>query len=545
MLHLINSVRNRFRLQGIISLPAKTGLAFIAFTVMGLTAQAQLVQPELSHADKAQSLNDASRIGRTAGSKAPEFQELYDYETSDQNLMSVSFPYQTILHKAYVVMLAEQHILSHPEAVTILKGLATVDSLAVNNPMLRVYLPYEAALIKQVGNVGGKMHIGRSRNDIDNTVNRMYLRDKLLDVIQSVIRLRLALIKKAQEHENTVMVVYTHRKEAQPVTLAHYLTALDESLAGSLDRYMELYQRLDKCPLGSGAAGGTSWPLNRERVAALLGFEGLVTNSIEGTAGWDHITEFASDNAIFMSTVGRLASEIQLWSTDEYNSAELDNAFAGISSMMPQKKNPDALERTRKASALVTGQLMGILASVNGIEYQHSGVRLMLEPKSIDAVLAGTHAMTGVVSTLHINEAVMLKYAREKFATMTDLADLLVQKAGMDFRDAHELIAEVVNMAISENKTADQITLSMIQSIALKKQGKALAINEQQLKDVLDPAQSVKRKTGIGMPAPSSVQKMIDKALSDIADKNKWLHNHQIQLQQTNNTLTDMLKKYS
>ncbi|MGY0041065.1 lyase family protein [Pedobacter sp. NJ-S-72] len=281
---------------------------------------------------------DASRTGRTSGSKAPEFQELYDYEVSAKNLISVTFPYQTLLHKAYVIMLTEQNIINNKEAKAIFNGLLKVDKLAIENPSLQVYLPYEAQLIKEVGSVGGKMHIGRSRNDLDNTINRMFLRDQLLEVIGAVIRLRAAIQTKALDHVETVMVIYTHRKEAQPGTLAHYLTAIDESLAKSLDRYLQLYERIDQSPLGAGASGGTSWNLNRYRVADLLGFNQLVVNTIEGAAGWDHITEFASDNAIFMSELSRLASEIQLWSTDEYSSAELDNSYAGISSMMPQKK---------------------------------------------------------------------------------------------------------------------------------------------------------------------------------------------------------------
>lgn len=489
-------------------------------------------------------LQDASRIGRTSGSKAPEFQELYDYEVSAKNLVSATFPYQALLHKAYVIMLAEQKIISYEEAKTILAGLFKVDQMAIANPSLQVYLPYEAQLIKEVGSVGGKMHIGRSRNDLDNTTNRMFLRDQLLQVIGSVIQLRTAIQTKALDHLQTVAVIYTHRKEAQPGTLAHYLTAIDESLAKSLDRYLQLYERIDQCPLGSGASGGTSWKLDRYRVAELLGFNQLVVNTIEGAAGWDHIAEFAADNAIFMSDISRLASELQLWSTDEYNSVELDNAYAGISSMMPQKKNPDALERTRKASAITTGQLMSILTSLNGIEYQHSGVRVMLEPKAIDALLAATHTMTGVVGTLHVNKERMLSYARQNFSTMTDLADLLVRSANLDFRDAHELIASVVSKAIAENKTADQITISMIQEAAKKCLGHALGINEQQLQTALDPAQSVAHKTGAGMPSAAAVMQMISTGQKDVAAKAAWLEQHKTRLSEKNKKLMALVKTY-
>lgn len=484
------------------------------------------------------STQDASRIGRTSGAKAPEFQELYDYEARNETLIDAMFPYQSLLHKAYVVMLSEQKIITREEAKTILKGLAKVDVLASKDPSLRVYMPYEAALIKEIGSVGGKMHIGRSRNDLDNTTNRMFMRDKLLELMEALVHFREVLLEKASGNLQTVMVVYTHRKEAQPITLAHYLTAIDESFAKSLQRYRELYDRIDQSPLGSGATGGTSWPLDRIRVAKLLGFDKLVVNTIEGVAGWDHITEFAADNAIYMSGLSRFASEIQLWSTDEYGSVELDNAYAGISSMMPQKKNPDALERSRKAAANTVGQLMAILTSLNAIEYQHSGTRSPLEPKSLDAIMAATHAMTGLTRTLHVNRETMLKYASENFSTMTDLADLLVKEAGLDFREAHELIAMVVNDALSQKKTADQITLEMIKDAAEKQFAKKINITDAQLQDALDPEKSVERKSGLGMPAPESVKHMINQGMLDINEKRNWLNKKKKGLQDAYDVLS-------
>ncbi|WP_110829606.1 argininosuccinate lyase [Pedobacter nutrimenti] len=525
-------------------------LAVLTYFLLPLKSKAQFLNEKVSTTDSSKNtrlknLSDASRIGRASGSKAAEFQELYDYEVSSKNLIGETFPYQTLLHKAYVIMLAEQKILNPDEAKNILQGILKVDQLAVKNTALQVYLPYESQLIKEVGSTGGKMHIGRSRNDLDNTTNRLYLRDQLLEVISAVIQLREAIQSTALLHLETIMPIYTHRKEAQPGTLAHYLTAIDESLSKSLMRYIELYDRIDQCPLGSGASGGTSWDLNRQRVAELMGFKQLVVNTIEGAAGWDHITEFAADNAIYMNGLSRLASELQLWSTDEYNSVELDNSYAGISSMMPQKKNPDALERTRKAAALTSGQLMSILTSLNGIEYQHSGVRLMLEPKALDAILAATHTMTGVVRTLHVNKQILLDYTRKNFSTMTDLADVLVRAAHLDFRDAHELIAAVVIKAIAEKKTADQIDLEMIQTAAKEKLGHKLSISEKQVKTALAPLQSVAHKTGTGMPAASSVLQMISTGQKDVASKTLWLEKQKTYLSGKNHQLMELVKKYS
>ena len=460
---------------------------------------------------------DATRIGRTSVPKAPEFQELYDFDAAAKTLPDATFPYEVRVHRAHVIMLAERGIIERKDASRILHGLDVVDARAKSDASLRTYLPFEAALMQAIGPVAGRMHTGRSRNDLANTVNRMYYRERIEDVIGALIALRATVVDKAAEHLDTVMVVYTHRKEAQPITLAHYLMAISESLGKSIDRYEQLYVRMNQSPLGAAASAGTGWPLDRRRTADLLGFDGLVVDTIEGTAGWDHIAEFASDNAIYLSGLGRLASEIQLWSTDEYRSAELDPAFAGISSIMPQKKNPDSLERTRQIAANSVGALTSVLTSLNAIEYQHSVVRVPLEPRSIDALMAATHAMTGVVRTLQPDKARMLRYAAENFSTMTDLADALVRDTGIDFREAHEIIARVVTEAIDKGVTANHIDDAMIQRAAKAQLGHGLSMSDAAIRDALDPVRGVARRNGEGGPAPDAVRRMIASARADIA----------------------------
>lgn len=466
---------------------------------------------------------DGSRIGRSSVPKAPEFQELYEFDAAAKTLPDATFAYESRLHRAHVIMLAEQAIITEKEAAQILAGLDQVDRDSLQDASLRTYLPYEGALIRKIGPVAGKMHTGRSRNDLANTVNRMYYRDRINEVVEALIALRQTVIQKARENTDTVMVVYTHRKEAQPITLAHYLMGISESLGKSIERYEELYARVNQSPLGAAAAAGTSWPLDRNRTADLLGFDGLVVNTVEGTAGWDHIAEFASDNAIYLSGLSRLASEIQLWSTDEYRSAELDDAFAGTSSIMPQKKNPDSLERTRQIAANSVGALTSVLTSLNAIEYQHSVTRVPLEPRSIDALIAATHAMTGVVRTLHPNKPQMLKYAAENYSTMTDLADMLVREGGIDFREAHEIIATVVVAAIDQGLRSNQVTAVMVEEAAKASLGHGLGITERQVADALDPGKSVERRSHLGGPGLPSVTAMINDAEIQVRAESKRL----------------------
>nr|WP_157034236.1 argininosuccinate lyase [Sphingomonas sp. Y57] len=482
----------------------------------GLLALA-IALPAIAAVARGETLADGSRIGRIAVPKAPEFQALYDYDRDALPLSDATFPYEVRQHRAHVVMLAERGIITLSEARAILAGLSVIDRRAATDGSLRAYLPYEKALIGEIGHVAGKMHTGRSRNDLANTVNRMFYRDQINRTIEGLLALRRALAAKAAAHLDTVMVVYTHRKEAQPITLGHYLMAIDESVAKSVDRYEQLYARMNQSPLGAAASAGTSWPLDRERTASLLGFDGLVVNTIEGTAGWDHIAEYAADNAIYMSGLSRLASEIQLWSTDEYRVIELDPAFAGTSSIMPQKKNPDSLERSRAAAAQVTGSLMAVLASLNAAEYQHSGARVAIDPRSLDAMMAATGAMTGVVRTMRPNRQRMLDYARRNYSTMTDLTDALVRDGGISFREAHEVVAHVVVAAIDAGKSADQITLTMIDRAAKAQLGRAIPLSARALRDALDPKTGVMRRAGIGGPAPASVKVMIDNAQTAIA----------------------------
>nr|6G3D_A Chain A, Argininosuccinate lyase [Chelativorans sp. BNC1]6G3E_A Chain A, Argininosuccinate lyase [Chelativorans sp. BNC1]6G3F_A Chain A, Argininosuccinate lyase [Chelativorans sp. BNC1]6G3G_A Chain A, Argininosuccinate lyase [Chelativorans sp. BNC1]6G3H_A Chain A, Argininosuccinate lyase [Chelativorans sp. BNC1]6G3I_A Chain A, Argininosuccinate lyase [Chelativorans sp. BNC1] len=486
---------------------------------------------------------DATRIGRATGAKAPEFQELYDFDAAALTLTSAVFPYDSQIHRAHVVMLTEQGILTVEESATILSGLAQVDELAATDGSLRTYLPYEAALKRTIGSVAGKMHIGRSRNDLANAGKRMFLRDQLLRTIEAVIGYREAVVHKAADHLDTVMVVYTQRKEAQPITLGHYLMAISENLAKNLDRYRELYARINLCPLGAAATAGTGWPLNRDRTSALLGFDGLVVNSIEGVAGWDHVAEHAFVNAVFLSGLSRLASEIQLWSTDEYQVAELDASFAGTSSIMPQKKNPDSLERSRKAAFAAMGPLVGILTSLNAIEYQYSAARVELEPRSIDALIAATHAMTGVVRTLHPNKERMRQYAAENYSTMTDLTDMLVRRVGIDYREAHEIVAHVVITAIEKGIKANKIGLDLVQEAAVAQTGAGINVSADDIKDALDPWQNVLRREGKGMPAPMSVKASIDDAMAELHKDRAWLANATQALANAKQTLADSVQQ--
>ncbi|WP_394824995.1 argininosuccinate lyase [Pendulispora albinea] len=461
--------------------------------------------------------DDGARFGRTSTPIDPAFRAMYDFRSHAPPLNDAIFYAQTAIHRAHASMLAEQHILSPREASSILSGLARVDAMAAHDPALRAYMPYERALIRSVGPIAGKLNTGRSRNDMGNAERRIYYRDRVNVLVSELIAFRTVLVDKAAENLDTVMVAHTHRKQAQPITLGHYLMAHAESVGKSIQRYEDLYKRLNLSPLGSAATAGTGFPLNRSRTAELLGFDGLVTNSIEGVAGWDHVAELAAANSIYMSSLARLASEIQNWQTDEFNDVELDDGFAGTSSIMPQKKNPDSLEYIKLASAETMGVEVSILASLNAIEYQHSDDRAPIEPRALEAVLASTRCMAGIIRTLHANKEIMRKAATEGFATMTELADTMVRKTGIPFREAHEIVARTVTRAAKDGIKANEITLARVQSAAHEELGHDIALSEADVREALDPMVVVERRATEGGPAPSSVKAMIETTRDDIA----------------------------
>lgn len=466
---------------------------------------------------------DGSRFGRAKEPLAPEFKELYDYKANAKSLQDATFKAQTQVHRAHTIMLAEQGIISPEEASSILAGLGAVNAQADADPALQAYMSYETALIKEVGGVAGKMHIGRSRNDLANTINRMYYREEVNSVIQALLELRKVLTSRAQENLDTIMVVYTHRKQAQPITLAHYLMAHAEAVGKSIQRFEDLYRRVNQNPLGAAASAGTGFPLNRDRTAELLGFDGLVVNSIEGVAGWDHIAEFASANSIYMAGLARLASELQNWQTDEFDMIELHGSFAGSSSIMPQKKNPTSFEYTKQAAAETLGELVAILSSLNAIEYQHSSARVPLEPRAIDRVLAATRTMTGAVRTMTPKKGRMLQLVTGGFSMMTELTDTLVRESGLAFREAHDIIAHVVDDILASGRQPDQVDTKMIQAAAVDTLGRRIDIKASSVAAALDPANNVARRDGVGGPASSAVAKAIEATNQEIAAAEKRL----------------------
>jgi argininosuccinate lyase len=453
---------------------------------------------------------DWERFGRASKGVSPEIRMLYSFRVNSRSFDVASYYAQILVHEAHTVMLAEENIITEDEASSIIKGLKEVKELAQDDTKLVGYMSTETALIKKIGEVGGKMHIGRSRNDLGHTQRRIFYRDQVNRLIKAVIEFRKKLVDTAEKNLDVIMPGYTHWRQAQPITLAHYIMAHVQAASRTVECLEGVYKRTNISPLGSAAFAGTGWPINRERTRELLGFDGLVENTHDGVAAIDYYMELSSALSIHMSNLSRLAEDLQIWSSDEFKFIELDEAYAGTSSIMPQKKNPVILEQVKSYAAETIGNMVSVISSMKGASYTNIVDRVMLEPVTIDTVVGSTNVMTGLVETLQPLEENMLKKLREGYSTMTDLADTLVRLFNISFRQAHDIIAQVTIESLKKDIKAEEITPEMIRTASNNLIGKSLNIPEAELEQALNPRLNVNRRKGIGGPAPEAVRATLD-----------------------------------
>jgi argininosuccinate lyase len=464
---------------------------------------------------------DWERFGRARKAEAPEITELNKWRRNPRSFEVASYYGQVLIHRAHTVMLAEQGIITKEEAKRIIDGVKAVEKDAESDPGLVGYMSTETALIKRVGEVGGKMHIGRSRNDLGHAQRRIFLRDQTERLISAVIEFQKLLIEKAEENVDTLMPGYTHIRQAQPVTLAHYILAHVEAAARTVDRLEGVYQRTNLSTMGSAALAGTSWKVDRERVRDLLGFDALCENTTDSVATTDYAIELASAIAIHMTQLSRLAEDLQIWSSDEYNMIDLDEAYAGTSSIMPQKKNPLEFEYVKSYAAESIGNLVTAVASVKGITYTNTVDRLLVEPIALDTAVGSTKVMAGATATVTPKKEVMLKNLRDGFTTATDLADALVRSHGLSFRQAHDIIVDVVLRALREGKRAEEITPEMIAEASEKALGMRITVTGKELSAALDPHKNLTGRDTVGGPAPASVKKSIKGLKANLVNQEK------------------------
>src|SRR5665647_422141 len=409
--------------------------------------------------------------------------------------------------KAHAAMLAAQGIIGAEDAKAIIKGLdqvaAEIESgkMVFSRALEDVHMNVENRLKEVIGTAAGRLHTARSRNDQVATDFRLWVRDRIDALDSALAGLQLALVEKAEAHAGAVMPGFTHLQPAQPVTFGHHLLAYVEMLGRDRGRFTDARRRLNECPLGAAALAGTSFPIDRDATAAALGFDKPTDNSLDGVSDRDFVLETLAAASITAVHLSRFAEEIVLWSTPQFGFIKLSDKFTTGSSIMPQKRNPDAAELTRAKVGRIAGAFQSLLIVMKGLPLAYS--KDMQEDKEVafdalDSLALAIAATTGMVEDMQPQEKVLLAAAGGGYSTATDLADWLVRVLKMPFRDAHHVTGRIVAAAEAKNVPLHRLPLDAMQKIEPR--------ITKDVFEVLSVSSSVKSRTSFGGTAPKNVR---------------------------------------
>ena len=410
---------------------------------------------------------------------------------------------------AHVTMLQKQGILTKEEKESIIEGLKGIQA-DVENGTLEITDEYEdihsfveANLIDRIGDAGKKLHTGRSRNDQVALDMRLYTRDEIEALDTLLKELLEVLLKLMKEHIETYMPGFTHLQKAQPVTLAHHLGAYFEMFKRDRLRMKDIRKRMNYCPLGAGALAGTTYPLDREYTAELLGFDGPTLNSMDSVSDRDYLIEMLSAMSTVMMHLSRFCEEVIIWNSNEYQFVEIDDAYSTGSSIMPQKKNPDIAELVRGKTGRVYGALMSLLTTMKGIPLAYN--KDMQEDKelvfdAIDTTKGCLALFTGMLRTMRFRKQRMEDSAKNGFTNATDAADYLVNH-GVPFRDAHGIIGQLVLYCIDKNIALDDMSLEEYKAIS--------PVFEEDIYEAISMKTCVEMRNTIGAPGKSAMEQAI------------------------------------
>lgn len=410
---------------------------------------------------------------------------------------------------AHVTMLQKQGILTKEEKESIIEGLKGIQA-DVENGTLEITDEYEdihsfveANLIDRIGDAGKKLHTGRSRNDQVALDMRLYTRDEIEALDTLLKELLEVLLKLMKEHIETYMPGFTHLQKAQPVTLAHHLGAYFEMFKRDRLRMKDIRKRMNYCPLGAGALAGTTYPLDREYTAELLGFDGPTLNSMDSVSDRDYLIEMLSAMSTVMMHLSRFCEEVIIWNSNEYQFVEIDDAYSTGSSIMPQKKNPDIAELVRGKTGRVYGALMSLLTTMKGIPLAYN--KDMQEDKelvfdAIDTTKGCLALFTGMLRTMRFRKQRMEDSAKNGFTNATDAADYLVNH-GVPFRDAHGIVGQLVLYCIDKNIALDDMSLEVYKAIS--------PVFEEDIYEAISMKTCVEMRNTIGAPGKSAMEQAI------------------------------------
>lgn len=410
---------------------------------------------------------------------------------------------------AHVMMLAKQEILTEAEKQQIIEGLEGIlddvekGKLEITDKYEDIHSFVEANLIDRIGDAGKKLHTGRSRNDQVALDMKLYTRDEIAQIDQLLKTLLRTILGIMQENTETIMPGFTHLQKAQPITLAHHMGAYFEMFKRDHERMRDISKRMNTCPLGSGALAGTTYPLDRDYTAKLLGFDGPTLNSMDGVSDRDYLLELLSALSIVMIHLSRFCEEVIIWNSNEYQFVEIDDAYSTGSSIMPQKKNPDIAELVRGKTGRVYGAMNAFYTTMKGIPLAYN--KDMQEDKewafdAVDTVKGCLTLFTGMLKTMRFNKERMKDSARHGFTNATDAADYLVNH-GVPFRDAHGIVGQLVLLCIEKKIALDELPLEEYKKIS--------PVFEEDIYEAISLETCVNKRMTIGAPGKGAMEESI------------------------------------
>ena len=411
--------------------------------------------------------------------------------------------------KAHVAMLFQQGILTREEQAQITEALDAIledvesGKLEITDEYEDIHSFVEANLIDRLGDAGKKLHTGRSRNDQVALDMRLYTRDEIKETDDLLKKLLETLLDIMEKHTDTVMPGFTHLQKAQPITLAHHMGAYFEMFKRDRQRLSDIYKRMNYCPLGSGALAGTTYPLDREYTAKLLGFYGPTQNSMDGVSDRDYLIEFLSALCTVMMHLSRFSEEVIIWNSNEYQFVEIDDAYSTGSSIMPQKKNPDIAELVRGKTGRVYGALISLLTTMKGIPLAYN--KDMQEDKELtfdamDTAKGCLALFEGMIASMKFNRDAMRKSASLGFTNATDAADYLVNH-GVPFRDAHGVIGQIVLSCIEKGIAIEDMSLWELKQFS--------DVFEEDIYNAISMETCVNKRLTIGAPGKEAMERAI------------------------------------
>ena len=428
------------------------------------------------------------------------------------------FVYILQINIAHISMLAKQQILQHEEATKMVEVNRSLQREGFDkeyDPQFEdLFFMLEDQMTQMVGEeLVGNMHIAFSRNDMDATMFRMHFRKKLAEWLEEITQLQTRLLQMSTEHKDTIMTAYTHNQQAQPTTLAHYLLGLANHLQRDLDRGYALLERMNECPMGAAALGTTGFPIDREYMAEMLGFDKAMDNSYDAIAAADYMLEIGSTLSIYLSTLSRFVYDFIFLATNEVSGIRLDDSLVQTSSIMPQKRNPSSLEHTRSAISHTLGRLQGTYYMTHSVPFGDivdigDDIQPVLQ-EGIDETVSITKLLSEILSNTSFNKQELLKKCENGFSTVTELADTLVRQHGFSFRMAHKIVQSYVGDLINKGSDLKEGNFQEFKKVVSDTSGVEITMSEADYLQAIDPRNFIQVRAIKGGPNPNETERQV------------------------------------